>query len=145
VKPAPSVDAYIAQAPKAVQGKLRDLRAAIKTAAPTAKERISYGIPYYEYSGRLVYFGLWKKHVAMYALGDVVDEHRGELKGYETATATIHFPLDQDLPLALIKKLVKARMRKNDEAESKKTMSPGGKRMRRPANLGRQTGPKTRR
>jgi uncharacterized protein YdhG (YjbR/CyaY superfamily) len=144
VKLVASVDAYIAQAPKAVQGKLRDLRAAIKTAAPTAKERISYGIPYYEYSGRLVYFGLWKKHIAMYALGDVVDEHRRELKGYETATATIHFPLDQDLPLALIKKLVKARMRKNDEAESK-TTSPGGKRMRRPADLGHQPRPKTRR
>lgn len=48
------VDEYIALAPKEVQGKLRELRAAIKTVAPDAEERISYGMPYYAYKGRLV-------------------------------------------------------------------------------------------
>ncbi len=39
---------------------------------------------------------------------------------YETTNATVRFPLDEKLPLALIKKLVQARVRKNDEAEKKK-------------------------
>ena len=51
---------YIAQAPKEVQEKLKELRAVIKDAAPNAEERISYGMPYYDYNGRLVYFQLWK-------------------------------------------------------------------------------------
>ena len=62
MKPAKNVDEYIAQAPKEVQEKLQELRAAIKSTAPGAEECISYGMPYYDYKGRLVYFQLWKKH-----------------------------------------------------------------------------------
>jgi uncharacterized protein YdhG (YjbR/CyaY superfamily) len=47
------VDEYIASAPKEVQAKLKELRAAIREVAPTAVERISYGMPYYDYKGRL--------------------------------------------------------------------------------------------
>lgn len=99
-----------------MQGRLTELRAAIKTAVPRAEERISYGLPSYQYKGRLVYFGLWKKHIALYALGAVLGEHRRELNEYATATTTLHFPLDKDLPLGLITKLVKAQARTNDQA-----------------------------
>ena len=121
MKPVKNVDEYIALAPKEVQGKLKELRAAIKTAAPSAQEHISYGMPYYEYKGRLVYFGLWKKHIGLYALTTpVLEEHKSELKGYVTTKGTVRLPLEEKLPLALIKKLVKARVKKNDEAEKKK-------------------------
>ncbi len=120
MKPAKNVDEYIAQAPKEAQEKLQELRAVIRTTAPDAEERISYGMPYYDYKGRLVYFQLWKKHIGFYIPTPVVEEHQSELKGYETTKATIRFPLDEKLPLALIKKLVEARVRKNDEAEKKK-------------------------
>lgn len=120
MKPVKNVDEYIAQAPKEVQEKLKELRAVIRTAAPGAEERISYGMPYYYYKGRLVYFQLWKKHIGFYVPTPVLEEHKSELKGYETTKATVRFPLDEKLPLALIKKLVKARVRKNDEAEKKK-------------------------
>jgi len=61
MKPIRNVDEYIALAPKEMQGKLKELRATIKAAAPRAQERISYGMPYYEYKGRLVYFtGHWQ-------------------------------------------------------------------------------------
>jgi len=56
MKKAKDVDEYIAKAPKEVRGKLKELRAIIKSAAPKAEERISYGMPYYRYKGRLVYF-----------------------------------------------------------------------------------------
>src|SRR5438094_648752 len=63
MKPVKNVDEYIAQAPKEVQEKLQELRATIKITAPSAQERMSYGMPYYEHKGRLVYFQLWKKHM----------------------------------------------------------------------------------
>jgi uncharacterized protein YdhG (YjbR/CyaY superfamily) len=120
MKSAKNVDEYIAQAPKEVQEKLKELRAVIRTTAPGAEERISYGMPYYYYKGRLVYFQLWKEHIGLYVPTPVVEEHKSELKGFETTNATVRFPLDEKLPLALIEKLVKARVRKNDEAEKKK-------------------------
>jgi uncharacterized protein YdhG (YjbR/CyaY superfamily) len=115
-----NVDAYIAAAPKEVQGKLKELRAVIKAAAPTAVERISYGMPYYGYKGRLAYFAFAKAHIGLYVPTPVIEEHKSELKAYETTKATLRFPLDKKLPVALIKKLVKARMKKNDAAGKKK-------------------------
>ena len=120
MSPVNNVDEYIAQAPTEVQDMLKELRAVIRTAAPGAEERISYGMPYYEYKGRLVYFQLWKKHIGFYVPTPIVEEHTSELQGYETTKATIRFPLDEQLPLALIEQLVKARVRMNDEAEKKK-------------------------
>ena len=120
MKPPKNVDENIAQAPKEAQEKLKELRAVIRTTAPGAEERISYGMPYYDYKGRLVYFQLWKKHIGLYVPTPVVEEHKSELQGYETTKATVRFPLDEQLPLALIEKLVQARVRKNDEAEKKK-------------------------
>ena len=113
------VDAYIAATPKEVQGKLRALRAAIREAAPNAEERISYGMPYYAHMGRLAYFRLWKTHIGLYIPTPVVEEHIRELQGYEAAGATIRFPLDEKLPVTLIKKLIKARRRKNEVRKNK--------------------------
>jgi uncharacterized protein YdhG (YjbR/CyaY superfamily) len=111
---ATDVAGYIAAAPKEVRGRLRELRALIQKTAPAAEEKISYGIPYYSYNGRLVYFSIWKNHIGIYIPTPVVKEHARELKGYETTSATVRFPLDKKLPVALIKKLVKARMKKNE-------------------------------
>src|SRR5574342_1112222 len=100
-----SVDEYIANAPEDLQGKLRQLRSAIKEVAPDAEEKISYGMPYYGYKGRLAYFRVTKNHIGLYIPPPIVAEHKEELKAYKTATATIQFPLDQKLPIALIKKM----------------------------------------
>jgi uncharacterized protein YdhG (YjbR/CyaY superfamily) len=115
MKKAPKdVDEYIVRAPKEVQVKLKELREAIREAAPTAMERISYGMPYYGYKGRLAYFRLAKDHIGLYVPPPVIEEHKNELANYVTAKATVRFPLDKVLPIALIKKLVKARMKKNE-------------------------------
>jgi len=114
-KPPKDVDAYIAGTPKEAQGKLQALRATIRQAAPDAEERISYGMPYYHYKGRLAYFRLWKNHLGLYVPPPVIAESKKELKNYETAKATVRFPLDRPLPVALIKRLIKARMKKNEE------------------------------
>jgi uncharacterized protein YdhG (YjbR/CyaY superfamily) len=109
------VDAYIAAAPKEVQPKLKEMRAIIKKTAPQAVEGISYGMPYYAYKGRLAYFSPWKKHIGLYIPTPVLNDHKSELAGYENTKATVRFPLEKKLPAALITKLVKARMKINEQ------------------------------
>jgi uncharacterized protein YdhG (YjbR/CyaY superfamily) len=116
--PARNVDAYIGAAPKQARAKLVQLRNIIRAAAPKADESISYQIPAYTLNGKpLVYFAAFTNHVSLFAIS--VKEHQHELKGYETSKGTVRFPLDRPLPVALIKKLVKARI-KNTEAGRKK-------------------------
>lgn len=114
-KPPPATpEAYIASQPKAAQPYLRRLRAAIKEVAPGAEERISYGIVGYFYPTRLVYFGGAARHVALYPAGDAKD-----LEKYLYGASTLRFPLDEPLPLAKIKALVRARVRERDAAPAK--------------------------
>ncbi len=113
-KPRKDVDDYISAAPKEVQGKLREVRAAIREAAPTAVESISYRMPYYNYKGRLAWFGLHERHIGVYLRPPVIEEHKKVLAGYETTKSAVHLPLDKGIPVALVKKLVKARMKKNE-------------------------------
>lgn len=108
------VDEYIARAPKEVQDKLRELRKAVREVAPTAVEHISYGMPYYDYKGRLAWFAIMKTHIGLYLRPPIIEKHKRELAAYKTTKSAIHFPLDKKLPIALIKKLVKARMKKNE-------------------------------
>jgi uncharacterized protein YdhG (YjbR/CyaY superfamily) len=108
------VSEYIAAAPKEVQEKLKELRVAIKSVVPNAMEKLSYGMPYYGYKGRLAYFAFARAHIGLYITPPIIQEHKNELKDYETAKATIRFPLDKKLPIALIKKLIKARMKRNE-------------------------------
>ncbi len=110
------VDAYIAAAPRAAQPMLRQIRQAIKSAAPKAEEKISYRMPYYSYHGRLVYFAVHTNHVGLYVLGRAKDLYAKELKQYMTSRSTARFPIGQPVPLALIKKLVKERAKENEAA-----------------------------
>lgn len=119
------MDEYISAAPEEARAKLEEVRAAIREVAPTAKESISYRIPFYDYKGRLAWFGLQKEHIGLYVRPPVIEEHKKDLAGYETTISAVHLPLDKDVPVALVKKLVKARMRKNDaEAKAKLGINP---------------------
>lgn len=109
------VDAYIAAAPANVRSKLKEMRKAIKEIAPQAMEKLSYGMPYYGYKGRLAYFAAFNAHIGLYIPTPTIEQHKNDLKGYGTAKATVRFPLDKKLPIALIKKLVKSRVKFNDE------------------------------
>jgi uncharacterized protein YdhG (YjbR/CyaY superfamily) len=122
------VDAYIAAAPKEAQPLLRQLRALIKRAAPKAEERISYGMPHYDYHGRLIYFAAFKNHVGVYP-GGYADKYP-ELKPYMTGKGTYRFPLDQPLPTTLLRRYVKGRVREN---EAKAASAAGSSRPSRSA------------
>ena len=109
-----NVEEFIARAPAEWRGALRQMRAAIRKAAPRAVEKISYGMPYYSHQGRLAYFRHAKSHLGLYIPTPVVAEHKRELKGYSAGGATIRFPLGKKLPIALIQKLVRARLKMNE-------------------------------
>jgi uncharacterized protein YdhG (YjbR/CyaY superfamily) len=120
MKKAKNVDEYIQSAPKDIQPRLTRLRAVILSVVPTAEEKISYGMPYFGYKGRLAYFSYFKHHIGLYVTPPVIENHAKELKEYVTAKATVQFPLDKNLPIALIKKLVKARVRINEDVHPEK-------------------------
>ena len=109
-----AVDAYIAAAPKAAQPRLRRLRKLIHDAAPEATEKLSYGMPFYDYRGRLIYFSAFKNHIGVYPVGEAA-KHK-ELSEYMTGRGTYRFPLDEPMPMDLIRELVEARVRKNKAA-----------------------------
>jgi uncharacterized protein YdhG (YjbR/CyaY superfamily) len=109
-----NVDAYIAAAPKEARSKLREIRQAIKSVAPKAEEKISYGMPYYSYKGRLAYFAAFKDHVSLFAMPPISGAAKDELKKYQTGKSTLRFSLDQELPIPLIRKLVRAGVRRNE-------------------------------
>jgi uncharacterized protein YdhG (YjbR/CyaY superfamily) len=97
--------------PQEARAKLTQLRQTVKAAARGADERISYKIPYYKYSGApLVAFAAFNNHVGLYAVP--VREFERELAGYITGRGSVQFPLDRPLPVALIKKLLRARIKK---------------------------------
>ena len=100
-----------------MQGKLKELRRLIKKVVPSATERISYGMPFFEYKGRLAYFASMNGYIGLYIPPPIIADHAKELQSYATTKSAIHLPLKK-LPVALITTLVKARMRHN-EAKSK--------------------------
>ena len=112
------VDEYIRKAPAGAQAKLREVRAAIREAAPGAEESISYRIPFYSYGGRLAWFGLFKEHIGLFIRPPVLEEHREELRGYAMTKSSLHLPLDRKVPAALVRKLVRAAVKENEERGS---------------------------
>lgn len=108
-----TVDQYIKSFPKNVSVKLTAIRNIVKKYAPQAEEKISYGMPGYKLGGMLVYFAAWKNHVALYAMPSGTKAFEKELAKYETSKSTVQFPLDKPLPIALITKIVKFRVKEN--------------------------------
>jgi uncharacterized protein YdhG (YjbR/CyaY superfamily) len=107
------VDAYIAAAPPAARSMLRQLRQLIRSCAPQAEERLSYRMPYYSFHGRLVYFAAFSKHVSVYLMGRSKDRFARELEPYRTTPSTLHFPFGSRVPVALLKRVIKARLEEN--------------------------------
>jgi len=116
-----NIDEYIAGFPKDVQTILEQVRATIKEAAPGAKETISYAIPTFTLNGNLVHFAAFKNHIGFYPTPVDIDEFGQALSVYKQGKGSVQFPLDKPMPLELITRIVKFRVKKNlDKAEKKK-------------------------
>ncbi|HEY9164697.1 MAG TPA: DUF1801 domain-containing protein [Candidatus Kryptonia bacterium] len=108
-----TVDEYIAALDDDKRAALKKLQKIIKGVAPKAEECISYQLPAFRLDGRmLVWFGAGANHCAFYP-GGVVERYKDELKGFKTSKGTIQFQPDKPIPVALVKKIVKARIAEN--------------------------------
>jgi uncharacterized protein YdhG (YjbR/CyaY superfamily) len=114
---AKNVDEYLAGVPEPARSTLKHVRAVIRSVVPKeTAEVISYDIPMFKYNGMLVGYAAFKKHCSLFPTGSgVLDQFEKELRGYRTSKGTIQFPLDKPLPDALVKKIVKARVKENRE------------------------------
>jgi uncharacterized protein YdhG (YjbR/CyaY superfamily) len=108
-----NIDDYIAAFAPEVQSILQKIRGTIQQTVPKAQEKISYKMPAFTLDGDLSYFAAFKKHIGIYppvqgddGLGKALSRYRGE-KG------NLKFPLDEPIPYALIKRLVKFRVKEH--------------------------------
>ena len=106
-----NVDEYLAGVPEPARSTLKKVRAVIRSAVPAeATECISYGMPAFKHKGVLVWFAAFSDHCSLFPTASVIEAFRKELKSFSTSKGTIQFPADKPLPVALVKKLVKARV-----------------------------------
>ena len=110
-----TIDDYLAGVSADQRIVLEKLRKTIRAVAPKIEECISYGIPGFRLNGRsLVFFGAWANHCSFYpGNSTTLKKFRGDPKGFQITKGTIRFSSDNPLPLALVKKLVKARIAEN--------------------------------
>jgi len=106
-----TIDTYIAQFPGEVQALLQQLRKAIRAAAPGAEEAIRYGMPTFRLNGNLVHFAAYAKHIGFYPTPSAISAFQNELAPYASSKGAVQFPLDRPLPLALVRRMVRFRVR----------------------------------
>lgn len=113
-----TIDEYHQSQSEEVREILELLRKTIKRAAPQAIEVISYGIPAFRYNGKvLVYYAAYKNHIGFYPTSNPIINFKKELEKFKTSKGAIQFPLNKKLPLGLIQKIVKFRLK---EVKAKK-------------------------
>ena len=110
---------YINDAPEEARKKLREMRACIRAAAPGAKESLKWGKPAFSNGRILVVFAAFKHHIGFYPTPAAVKAFANELSEFATASASIQFPLEQPLPLSLIRKITAFRVRECAEEDGK--------------------------
>ena len=118
---AKDIDSYLAETSQPARSTLDKVRHVILKTCPQAEEVISYGIPSFKYKGMLVGFAAFKEHCSFFVLNSTfINTIKDELKPYKTTKSAIHFSHEKPLPATLIKKIVKMRMKENDEHALKK-------------------------
>ena len=106
-----SVEEYLAGVAEPARGTLKKIRAAIRSAAPAETiEVISYGIPAFKYKVVLVWYAAFAEHCSLFLTAAVIEAFEEELEGYRISKGTIQFPVNEPLPEALVRKMVKARV-----------------------------------
>ena len=111
-RPGDQVRAYIAAQPPRARKALRALRDAIRSVAPGAREHFSYRMPAFRLEDRQnVWYAAYKEHTSLYPFGEVfVRAHAPGLAPNVASKGTIRFPLDQHIPVAQVKRLIKAQV-----------------------------------
>ena len=109
-----NVDKYIGTFPKDVQATLETIRRTVQKAVPEAEEVISYQMPAYKFHGRMLYFSAYKNHYSLFGTTQGVRRaFKKELSRYEGTKGTIRFPLDEPVPVKLIRDIAMYRAKEN--------------------------------
>jgi uncharacterized protein YdhG (YjbR/CyaY superfamily) len=122
-----NVDEYISGFPEDVAKKLSQIRKTIRSAAPKAEEIISYGIAGYKQDGVLIYFAGFTNHVSVYPAPRGAVEFKKELSAYKGGKGTVQFPLDRSIPLDLVKRITKFRLKENEAKAAAKKATKASK------------------
>ncbi len=116
-----TIDAYIRKYPTATQKILTNIRMAIQSAAPKAQEAIRYGMPAFVQYETLVYFAAFEDHLSFFPTASGVSAFKKDLEKFDTSKGTVRFSYDQTIPLSLIKKIVKFRVKEAQLRSKQKT------------------------
>jgi uncharacterized protein YdhG (YjbR/CyaY superfamily) len=114
-----TIEQYIEAASPDAQDKLWQMHECIRKAAPGAKEGLKWSMPAYSYKRILVTFAVFKHHIGFYPTPSAVKAFAKDIAKYKTATGSIQFPLDKPLPLRLITKITKYRVKESLKEDAK--------------------------
>lgn len=112
---------YFLLFPEETQQKLEQLREFIHSLIHDLAEYISYQMPAFKYNEKtLVYFAGYKNHIGFYPLPDAIKHFESDFKErkFKFSKGAVQFPIDKDLPLDLIEKIVQFRMMEIDQKKS---------------------------
>lgn len=116
-----SIEEYHAAFPEEIQAMLLTLYQTIKKIIPQADEVISYNMPTFKLHQNVVYYAAYKEHIGFYPTPNPIEFFKEELKNYKTSKGAIQFPINKPLPINLIQKIVKFRLKEClDGIEKKK-------------------------
>ena len=110
-----SIEEYIDAAPVDTQKKLWQLHACILKAAPNTAESLKWRMPAYSYEKILVTFAVFKHHIGFYPMPSAIKAFAKDLSKYKTAEGSVQFPLDKPLPIPLISRIIKFRVKESKE------------------------------
>jgi uncharacterized protein YdhG (YjbR/CyaY superfamily) len=115
-----TIDQYIQQFPDDIREKLTELRHVILNAAPETTEKISYKMPAFHWKENLIYFAAYKNHIGIYPTSKPIIHFKEELKNYKNSKGAFQIPLNQAVPVELIKKIVAFRI---EQVKNKKGLN----------------------
>ena len=112
-----TVDEYISSFPEQIQEILENIRNTIKASAPNSIETISYQMPTFKLNGILVHFAAHKKHIGFYPTPSAIEKFQKELLlgNYEFSKGAIRFPINEPIPIELIRQMVEFRVAENSK------------------------------
>ena len=118
------IDGYIAAAAPAVRPLLKEIRRVVRTAAPEAEELISYRMPAFRQRGILLYFAAFKHHIGVFppVSGDAKLERA--VAPYAGPKGNLRFPMDRPIPYALIRRIVKLKVKQDLARAAAKATRP---------------------
>ncbi|MHA4893701.1 iron chaperone [Pedobacter sp. PWIIR3] len=115
-----TIEEYIASFPQDAQTQMKEVREAIRKAAPDAQERISYAIPTFTLNGNLVHFAAYKNHIGFYPGAAGIAAFKEKLSVYKGAKGSVQFPIDKPMPLDIITEITRFRVEQNLAKPQKK-------------------------